>query len=722
MAKIAKFGFFMVLIFIVAVAGCTKAPVQKPADKAAETGLQADDSMKQFSSAKEVIEFLEKNQVSGNFYGGFNGGIMMRQTAVMEAAMDSGAKIAAPSAAPSAGADDYSQTNVQVGGVDEADFVKNDGKYIYTLSGNKLVIVNAYPAEDAEILSETEIKGRPRDMFVSGDKLVVMVEGDDQVLGISEYDFVPRPRYAQKTHAFVFDISDRENPAVEKDFDVSGYYYESRMIGNYVYFIAKESVYYFSNYVDMPAVREGGKVIASPSVFYFPRPFSSYSFHTIAALNLQDMEINAESFMLGESSTLYVSENNMYIAYQNNPPYTYYETHNRDRFFEVVLPLLPSDTRNNINAINNDDSLDQYEKWQQISRTLEGMYNSMNENEKERLVERIQGAVEDYELKLEQERRKTIIHRISVNKGEIEHEADGEVPGYLLNQFSMDEKNGNLRVATTTYVYARESTMYNNVFVLDSDMDVIGKLEDIAPEERIYSARFIGDRLYMVTFKNVDPFFVIGLSDPSNPEILGKLKIPGFSNYLHPYDENTIIGIGKETEGNEWGGVSTRGVKLALFDVSDVSNPKQLNKYEIGEQGSDSEALNDHKAFLFDKEKNILVIPVREVKGRYYDSKYGYYRNNVWQGAYAFGLSREGGFELKGKITHSENVNDNYYYGGPDAVRRALFMDDVLYTISSKKIMMNDIGSIETINEIKLPYEEIRDYPVPMPLEGVMVR
>ena len=716
MKKNARIGIFVFLSLMIVLAAC--APKEPVSSGKTSTGLEASEELKKFSSSKEVIEFLKQSQsTSGNYYGGFAGrGVMM---AVEEADMDS---TASKAAAPTAGAADYSQTNVQVQGVDEADFVKNDGKYIYTLSGNKLVIVDAYPAEDAEILSETEIKGRPRDMFVNKDVLVVMAEGDDQVLAIDEYDFVPRPRYTQKTHAIVFNIQNREKPVLEKDFDVSGYYYQSRMIGDYIYFIAKENVYYFSNYVDMPVLRESGKVIASPSVFYFPRPFNSYTFHTIASFNINELSINAESFMLGDSSTLYVSESNIYLAYQKNVPFGYYESHNKDRFFEVVLPLLPADAKNMINEINSDRGLDQYEKWEKISLVLEDMYNSMEEKEKTALIEKIEKAVEEYELKLEQERRKTVIHRISINEGKIRHEADGEVPGYLLNQFSMDEKEGNLRVTTTTYVYARESTMYNNVFVLDSDMEVIGKLEDIAPEERIYSARFIGDRLYMVTFKNVDPFFVIDLSEPESPKILGQLKIPGFSNYLHPYDEDTIIGIGKETEGNEWGGISTKGVKLALFDVSDVKNPKQLDKYKIGEQGTDSEALNEHKAFLFDREKNILVIPVREVKGRYYDSKYGYYRNDVWQGAYAFGLTKEDGFELKGKVTHAEKADDDAYYGSPNAVRRSLYMGNVLYTISAKKIKMNDIDSIESLNEIELPYEEPRDYPVPMPfVKGIAI-
>ena len=125
---------------------------------------------------------------------------------------------------------------------------------------------------------------------------------------------------------------------------------------------------------------------------------------------------------------------------------------------------------------------------------------------------------------------------------------------------------------------------------LNSKMETIGKLENLAEKERIYSTRFIGDRLYMVTFLRIDPLFVIDLSNPNKPEVLGELKIPGFSDYLHPYDENHIIGIGKETGTNDWGGVSTKGVKVALFDVSDVKNPKQVDSYEIGQAGTDSEA------------------------------------------------------------------------------------------------------------------------------------
>ena len=123
-----------------------------------------------------------------------------------------------------------------------------------------------------------------------------------------------------------------------------------------------------------------------------------------------------------------------------------------------------------------------------------------------------------------------------------------------MNQYSMDEYNNDLRVATTVNAWVSQGNMnYNNVYVFDSGMNVIGKVENIAENESIYSTRFMGDRLYMVTFQRIDPFFVIDLSSPTSPKVLGELKIPGYSQYLHPYNENFIIGIGKDTGENQWG-------------------------------------------------------------------------------------------------------------------------------------------------------------------------
>jgi len=227
----------------------------------------------------------------------------------------------------------------------------------------------------------------------------------------------------------------------------------------------------------------------------------------------------------------------------------------------------------------------------------------------------------------------------------------------------------------------------------------------------------MGDRLYMVTFRQVDPFFVIDLSNPRDPEILGELKIPGWSNYLHPYDEDHIIGIGKQTKENEWGGVTTLGVKMSLFDVSDVSNPVEVDTHEIGTSGSDSEVLRDHKAFLFDKERELLVLPVREVKEQpSYDR--GYYRERVWQGAYVFSIDDDG-FDYRAKIAHYDGDRENYWswWGSTSAVRRALYMDDVLYTISLEQVRMHDLDNLESIKSVELPYESPDyGYPEPRPL------
>ena len=717
-STILTFAFIALSIFLVSCSSGT-GPINKRPTDTKTAQFESSQVIKKFSSPNEIAEFLQKNSVSqgDRSYGAANFG--MRAMAAAESAGASAKSAAAPSSAASdsgSGAADYSQTNVQVKGVDEADFIKNDGKYIYTLSGNKLVIVDAYPAENAKILSEIKIDGNARNIFVNGDRLAVFADGNDQSYAISQYDYMPRPTYVSKTHVFLYDISDRKNPQLLKDYNINGYYFDSRMVGDHVYFISKENANYYGGFVDVPLIKQSSKIVSRPDVFYFDNPEDNFVFHTISSFDIKDTSdaINSKTFMLGYSDNMYVSENSIYITYQKNFPYTYYQEHNKERFFDVIVPLLPADAQSEIKSINDDTSISTYEKWDKISSAFEKMYNKMDESQKSQLNEKMNAAVEQYELKLEQERRKTIIQKIGIDNGKIEYKARGEVSGSLLNQFSMDETNGHFRVATTTYVYAKDTTMYNNVYVLDNVLKVVGKLEDIAPEERIYSTRFIGDRLYMVTFKNVDPLFVIDLSNPENPKMLGELKIPGFSDYLHPYDETHIIGIGKDTEANQWGGVSTSGLKLALFDVSDATNPKQVATYTIGKAGTDSEALNEHKAFLFEKDKNLLVIPVREVKERHYDGKMGYYKNNVWQGAYVFGLTPEAGFKLKGKVTHEDNETQNYYYyGSPNAVRRSLFMDDVLYTISQAKIKANDLNNAnKEIKDIELPYDE-QEYPHP---------
>jgi uncharacterized secreted protein with C-terminal beta-propeller domain len=502
---------------------------------------------------------------------------------------------------------DFSTTNIQVEGVDEADIVKCDGKYLYVVSGNKVVIIYAYPPENARVLSE--IQGDENscvnDIFIKGDKLVVL-----------GWDF-----------AKVYDISDKENPALKREVSFDGYYFNSRMIGDYVYLIASSPEVYVwkEEKIDLPEISCNGNMRTVPAteIYYFENLCDfAYQYTTIMAINTQndEEEITSETFLMTPAQTLFVSSNNIYITYTN-----YW--------------IYPEDGSNGTT----------------------------------------------YEME------KTIIHKITIAGGKIEYRSQGEVPGCILNQFSMDEYQGCFRIATTTGWYGA-----NHVYVLDQDLNIIGRLENLAPGERIYSARFMGGRAYLVTFKQVDPLFVIDLADPTDPKILGKLKIPGYSDYLHPYDETHLIGVGKDTvESDEGDFALYQGVKIALFDVSDPENPVEISKYVVGQRGTESLALQDHRAFLFSRSKNLLVMPIGD-----------------WgqQDAYVFDISLDGGIIFRGSMTHCEN--EEWRRSGWYSVKRSLYIKEVLYTVSSGLIKMNDLADLSELGSVQLspPAEWNWDY------------
>jgi len=266
----------------------------------------------------------------------------------------------------------------------------------------------------------------------------------------------------------------------------------------------------------------------------------------------------------------------------------------------------------------------------------------------------------------------------------------------------------------------QEVKQKNHVFVLNGKMEIVGKLTDLAPGEKIYSARFMGDRLYLVTFKQVDPLFAIDLSNPTNPRVLGQLKIPGYSDYLHPYDETHVIGLGKETEDIKEGNQDfafPKGVKLSLFDVSDVSAIKELSTFVIGDAGSNSYASQEHKAFLFSKSKNgLLVIPVLEAKidARKYPNgipshTYGDY---VFQGAYVFNVDLTSGFTLKGRVSHADPESfekAGYYWGGTD-VQRSAYIENVLYTVSNRFVKASDLDSLKELGSVEIAKEQVYPY------------
>jgi len=282
----------------------------------------------------------------------------------------------------------------------------------------------------------------------------------------------------------------------------------------------------------------------------------------------------------------------------------------------------------------------------------------------------------------------------------------------------MDEHENTFRVATTIGQTwggidgSAQNASTNNLYILNMDMEHVGKVEALAPGETIYSVRFMGDRAYMVTFQKVDPLFVIDTSNPRSPKVLGKLKIPGYSDYLHPFDENHIIGFGKEAvEAKEGNFAWYQGMKLALFDVTDPTNPKELFKEQIGDRGTESPLLHNHKALLFDKERGLLSFPVTVAKipdnQKTPGNEANAYGSPVFQGAYVYSLSLKDGFDLKGTITHYDDSDaflkaGNYWYNGGRDVQRIVRIGESLLTVSNASVRSHSYPAVKEQGKVEL--------------------
>jgi uncharacterized secreted protein with C-terminal beta-propeller domain len=675
-----------------------------------------------FSSQQELEQYL-KAESQNNYYTSYS-----NKAEVTSAGEMGGTGSVAPSADSSRSGSDYSQTNVQVEGVDEPDIIKTDGQYIYAVTNTNLSIIDVSNAENASIVSTINLEGYGSQLFIAGDKLVVLTQSpmiyyaSSELAKSSVIDGIRAPdSYVQRSQVKIYDISDRANPKEVQTIEYEGSYYNARLIGNYAYILVNQPLNPGYDGVPMPLIKYNGveSKIAATDISYFPIHDSGYQLTTIFAIDLDsDNEPIRSSFLTGYTQTIYVSQDNIYLASQKYLPYEEYQLKLIEKSF---LPLVDSKTQDEIQSILDDTSLHSYDKQQKIQTVFEDYYNTLSQEDKDQLARDFEEKSKEAEAEIQKETQRTIIHKISIDKGSIQYDAKGEVPGTLLNQFSLDEYDNNLRVATTTGDTWSGSSL-NHVYVLDDDLEIIGSVEDLAQGESIYSARFIGDRAYLVTFKQVDPFFVIDLSDPSNPSVLGKLKIPGYSNYLHPYDETHVIGIGKDTEGDiqegEIQAAIPAGVKLALFDVSDPENPIELSKYVIGDRGTESGALWDHHAFLFDREKNLLVLPV-SVRESSHSSDRWSYGPQTFEGAYVFSLDTSSGFQLKAKVTHltpseismMQSQGDYSYAPYDTQVQRSLYIDNTLYTMSQRSIKATSLETYEDINTIKLPQQSY-DYGI----------
>lgn len=518
---------------------------------------------------------------------------------------------------------DYTDTNVQVSGVDEGDIVKTDGNYIYSLSNNNLYISKASKG-NINLSSKININNgenyNPLELYVEGNNLIVLYEeyGDNIYSNTSKKSVVDCIYYTDSNTCInIYDISNKKNPKLINNLKQNGSYSSSRMIGNKLYLISNYNL--SLNNIEknkpetfIPSTYNGRetKCVEANNIYVCP-DIERTNYVLTTSFDIENpYEFESEKAILGASDNIYMSLENLYVTsygYEEEDSYGY---------------------------------------------------------------------------------DKTNIIKFKLNNGSLEFKASESINGSLLNQFSMDEKDGYLRVATTlnkrkitkvttedeyySYEYLPTS---NNLYILDSDLKPVGAIEDIAENERIYSVRFDGDIGYFVTFKQVDPLFSVDLSNPLNPTILGKLKIPGFSEYMHPFGENLLLGLGKET--TEEGGVT--GLKLSMFDTSDKSNISEINKLVI-EDYKYSQTFYNHKSITVDSNKNLISFP----------SINDYV---------IFEYSKENGFIQKGKITFKTEDDDTNFYDSYiyEENIRGIYINNFLYLCSPSWIK---VYSLENFNEV----------------------
>ncbi len=490
----------------------------------------------------------------------------------------------------------YSETTTQVKGVDEADIIKTDGKYIYILSHRdgekriKIVASGAAPKQLSDIVINQDVY--TSNLYLNGDRLVVLCEINGK----------------RETTALIYDISDPANPQKLQSCTQSGHLNTSRLIGNKLYLIS--NFYINTNQMVksdtqsyIPYIKCGEYDAAvAPETVHIYNECKTPEYTVISAFNIKDGSLISTQSVLGGTETVYSSTDNIIVA---------------------------------------DNGYD-----------------------------------------------KTQIARFKIQDGNIELKASAELNGRLLNQFSIDEYKEHFRfVLTETKVteegavtnngstvtkIADTTTTVNSLIILNSDLKETGKITDIAPTERVYSVRFMGDTAYFVTFRETDPLFSVDVRNPNNPKIIGALKIPGFSNYLFPYGEGKLLGIGQDADENT-GRVGN--MKLSMFNISNPANVTEQDKTII--PALYSEALYNHKAVLADFNRNIIAFAAN-----------GTYRENSF-----FIYAYENGEFIK-KLETEIQANSN--------ICRGIYIGKTFYIVTDYSIEYYDISGFEKLGTLKL--------------------
>lgn len=550
-----------------------------------------------------------------------------------------------------------SKTNVQVLGIDEPDIAKVSGKYIYYstssfatrqlqnfelpttdstipfYSPSEIKIIKAFPIEDLSLISRIQKSGN---LLIADKTLIIMAEDNKAIQG--------------------YNIS---NPASPKEIwtlslQNESLYTQARLYNGKVYIITQTNVD-----KNMPCpyqplrLNDNSFTVPCNNIYHPYSIVPTDTIYTAMIINPFNGHVEKTLSFIGssEESVVYMSENSLFIAYPFKKDmfsllYSFYMQEGRR--------YLPEDIIDQIQKLSA-YSISSETKLSELELILESYYNLLAQSEQAIIRDNITNNREDYLNRNKNNRQSTKIVKIKLDGFQIV--ASNEITGDLLNQFSLDEYNNNLRVATTTQDSTSNSESINTVYVLDGNLQIIGEVTNLGLNEKIYSVRFINNNAYVVTFRETDPFYVLDLSEPTKPQVKGQLKIPGYSSYLHRVDENKILGVGLESG----------RLKLSLFDVSDPENPKEVAKYLLDEYSSD--VLSNHHAFLHDPVHRVFFIPAA-------------------RGGYAFSYANN---QLTLKATvYLRNT------------KRAIYFNDYLYVLGDSEIVVLDENSWNEEKRISL--------------------
>lgn len=566
--------------------------------------LASSDTLETATDYDEVYTYLQSYQNeldSSSVTGSTDSGIVMYSTETA----DSGARTdssssSSDSSTVSARAVDtsFSDTNVRTEGVGEADIVKTDGSYLYTLKANSQEIsIVDIRSDQMKVVSSISLNEnfQASEFYLSDQKLFVL--GNMQN---TQVDSDSKTLYRGScTRIQTYDLADINNPKSIGTVDQSGYYRTSRFKDGYLYIFSDYYIHDTITKKDYPSyVPLVGDNLLKQSDIYLPTNHAADQYLVVSSVSASSPDKAADQkAVMSENGEVYVSENNIYI-------------------YEYTNSSILAD---NLAAKN-----------------------------------------------------QTILRKLSYNKGKLSGSAQGKVKGYLNDSFSIDEYDNTLRLVTTVTHNVGNSSQSNSVYVLDADLKTIGKIEDLAKNEQVYSARFLGDTGYFVTYEQTDPLFSVDFSDPENPKILGKLKIPGFSEYLHFYSDNLLLGIGMDTDEN---GI-TNGVKISMFDISDPSDVKEVSKYTL-DQYYYSDVFSDYRAALVDPEKNLIGFPLSGSANQYVILSY----------------DKDQGFQVQ----MQEEVNGNSYLG-----TRGVYANEKFYVINGNAIEAYRMGDYVKIDDLLL--------------------